>query len=140
MKKLLILLVVFLMSLAYYTNSFIVMIKEYDPVYSIYIAKENIKTEYDLSFSQALHKKFISGETAGQSARFQGGSSDVKELIKRLDIKVVDEQNLANIKIIYGFSPRLGKPVIINNKKVNIHIAQRCAIITVGTPLILGSY
>lgn len=140
MKKLLILLALLIILIVYSMNSFIVMTKDYNGKYSLHLPDEEISEEYNLSFSKALSKHFLTGNSKGQSIRFLGNDSDVKELLDKMEIQIVDRQNLANITIIYGYTVKLGKPVTLKGQKVNIQIAKRGASITVGTPLILGSY
>lgn len=139
MRKVLILFIVMLFFAAYQSNGFIMATKQFNGRYSVYKQNEAIESEYDLSFNQALIER-ISGDISGQSVRFIGKDEDIDYLIRKLNIQVKDEQNFSNIRTIYGYSARLGEGVKLSGEKVNIQIARRGSTITVGTPLILGSY
>ena len=57
-----------------------------------------------------------------------------------LNATIIKEEKFDEFWVIYAFSPKIEKFVVMNNKKVNTQIALKNKIITVGTPIILGSY
>lgn len=69
---------------------------------------------------------------------FNGTKEDVNNLLKQ--IKIVKTENYSDIQIFYCYICGLVYSTIIDNKKVNLQIAINNNIITIGSPLILGSY
>lgn len=76
----------------------------------------------------------------GISATFEGDFDDMQNVLKKCNVAVVKEETLCGIHIIYGISENCGKPVQANGMNINFQIAIRDNVITVGTPLIMGSY
>lgn len=76
----------------------------------------------------------------GETLSLTGGEKAAAEVIKKLKMRTVLEQNLEGIRIIYGYTPRLRGYVVIDGSRINVQIAVREDAVTVGTPLILGSY
>lgn len=54
--------------------------------------------------------------------------------------KEVNEEKIGDVKIIYAYTNMLKNYTIVNNQKVNLQIAYDGTNLTVGYPLILGSY
>lgn len=70
-----------------------------------------------------------------------GDYDDMKKLMRTNNVAVVDSETVGDTYIIYGLSDRAtGRNVSILGKQVNIQLAIRNNTITVGTPLIMGSY
>lgn len=69
-----------------------------------------------------------------------GDEETAYDVISNLDGKVLMEENLSDMKIIYAYSPRLMSPVIVHSMRVNLMIAVSDRGVTAGTPLIYGSY
>lgn len=74
------------------------------------------------------------------SAQFQGDYNDFKKTQKKCGVNVLNSQTVDDVLIIYGYSDKFGRCVQVLDKMVNIQIAIRKNTITVGTPLIMGSY
>lgn len=140
MKNFLIFLIVLLLIIAFRANSFLIATANFGGDYSVYEKNKTINVEYDLTLQQALLRKIQVADISGESVRFIGNDSDIEFLLDRLNIRVVDEYCFSNIHTIYGYSARLGQVVKVSGKKVNIQIAKRGGLITVGCPLIQGSY
>lgn len=139
MRKLLIFVLLILLLAAYRHNGFIIFTAKYGGAYGVYRENEDFEASCDLSFFEAVLKK-TKGGVKGESVRFMGSDQDIEDIIRQLNIKVVDKQTLAGVVTIYGYSPRLGDYVSVSGEKVNIQIARRGAVVTVGVPLIMGSY
>lgn len=56
------------------------------------------------------------------------------------NIEIVKKETISNIKIVYGYTCGLTFCAFIDGKKVNIQIAENNEFITIGSPIILGSY
>lgn len=82
------------------------------------------------------------GEISGVSISFEGDSADIEALCKKLEVVSVASENLEECGIMsyYGFTTKLNSRVLADGKYINIQIAQKDSVITVGYPLILGSY
>lgn len=76
----------------------------------------------------------------GLSVRFNGDVWDVDDIVNRLQAKVVSSQQLDDLLVICCVSPRLQGGVNIDGNRVNVQIALSDGTVTVGYPLILGSY
>ena len=76
----------------------------------------------------------------GESFCFDGNFGDVKNILKSLNAKVIKKECFNDFLVIYANSPKLGKYVYINLKKVNVQIVIKKEKIIIGTPIILGSY
>lgn len=100
--------------------------------------KKEEKTSFKDDFFRQVdvRKKQITS----QSSSFEGGDKEVEALMKRLSVRIIEEQEIEGAKIYYGFSTRLRGGIILGREKVNIQIVKKESRITVGTPLIVGSY
>lgn len=76
----------------------------------------------------------------GESITFLGTKNDALNYLNRYNHKVVFSEVLENIVIIYAYCPQIENFVFVNNEKVNIQLAYNSGKITVGTPMILGSF
>lgn len=76
----------------------------------------------------------------GLSVTFCGAFEDVTEIVSRLRATEVSRQQLDGLTVICYYSPKIRNRVSIGGKTVNVQIAYRDGTITVGYPLILGSY
>lgn len=93
-------------------------------------------TKYATKIKSKLNINLIKGE----SFSFLGVKSEVENLIKRFNIKVLNKEVLDEILVIDGYSSKFGESVCTSCGNVNIQIAFNKGTITVGTPLILGSF
>lgn len=80
----------------------------------------------------------LASEISGFSLRVNAKNPEIKNIISQ--IKVVKSENLENITCVYGYLTGLPFCKIIDGKKVNIQIAIRDNVATIGSPIILGSY
>lgn len=71
---------------------------------------------------------------------FSGSFFDVKNIIKDLNLKKVYSENFEKYFVYYGFSPSWSKYKLLKNKKVNFQIVLNKNNITIGYPMIYGSY
>lgn len=75
----------------------------------------------------------------GQSICFSGSIDDFNEIIEKLDIKYTYE-NVDDIVIISGYSSSINNIFTSSNTKRNIQMAYNKGQISIGVPMILGSY
>lgn len=76
--------------------------------------------------------------TAGESVRYQGNYYE--SLKEYYSAELVFEEEAAGVHNYYLFSPKLGAPVDLGGKLINLHIAVSGEQTAVGTPLIFGGY
>lgn len=117
--------------------------------YCLYVGEEpmsknyiNVGTGYIIYDQIQNAKELIKtcNKIYGQSICFEGDMDTYFKLLKDLSVKECFVENVQEIKVFYGFSNKLKDFTIVDEKKVNIQIAFRNGKITVGTPLILGSF
>lgn len=73
----------------------------------------------------------------GVSFRFAGDSAQAQRLAARLGLSYT---NVRDIAVWCGKCNRVKGGVLLDGKTVNVQLAYRDGVITVGSPLILGSY
>lgn len=76
----------------------------------------------------------------GVSVSFSGSMQDVNAIVNRLQATQINCQQLDDLYVACYTSNRLQGGVTLDGKRVNLQIAYRNGCITVGYPLILGSY
>jgi len=76
----------------------------------------------------------------GESIVFKRTEEDVESLLSRMRVTVVYTQSVGGADVIYGYSNRLRGGVVIEGEKINVQFAMRGDTVTVGTPLIFGSF
>lgn len=81
--------------------------------------------------------KFLSN-CSGFMLTFNGTKEDVKALLN--EIKIIKIEFLNDIETYYAYSCGLLYSTMLESKKVNLQIAINRNIITIGSPIILGSY
>lgn len=105
---------------------------------SIYLYDDIYMTTSDYKDGQKTADNLVN--IVGISATFEGDFDDMQNILKKCKVAVKQEETIEGIHIIYGISESCGKPVQANGKYINFQIAIRDNVITVGTPLIMGSY
>ena len=76
----------------------------------------------------------------GVSVRFNGTLSDVTRVVDMFGLTVVSSYELDGLYVTCGKSDKIAPCVIIDGNVVNLQIAYKDGVVTVGSPLILGSY
>lgn len=77
----------------------------------------------------------------GFSVRFDGTEQDIERLVNLFNLQVSSTLNLVDgLLVLCGNSAKLTGGVIIDGCVVNMQIAYKDGIVTVGSPLILGDY
>ena len=85
-------------------------------------------------------KRGIKGEIKGESFRISGGVDKVNDIISCLGARVVKTSTVDGIYCVYLYSGKLGESVELGGERVNGQIAVSKGKITIGCPIILGSY
>lgn len=76
----------------------------------------------------------------GQSVSFCGNEQLYNMLISNLFNNIVLSEQVSNVKCCYGYNNKLNNNINIDGQTINIQIAINQNKITIGTPVILGSY
>ncbi len=80
------------------------------------------------------------GNVQGASFSFEGSISTAEKIAQKLKTQNVTKITCGNITTLCGYSQLFSGGVNIDGKTVNVQIAYCNGIVTVGSPLILGSY
>ena len=83
---------------------------------------------------------FDIGTMYGKSIEFEANKKAYSNILSGLNFKVIKKENFENFETIYGYNENFGKSVSLFGKDVNIQIAKRGDVVSVGFPIILGSY
>ena len=76
----------------------------------------------------------------GFSVSFNGSEQDVDRIAQLFNMRVTSTLNIDGLQIVCGNSYKLLGGVILDGETVNLQIAFKDGTVTVGSPLILGSY
>lgn len=86
-------------------------------------------------------KKEYGGSVSGESFTVSGTKVTVGEIIRELSGRVVSEGTVDGIYTVYIYTGKLNTPSVeLFDDKVNVQIALNGDRVTVGYPIILGSY
>ncbi len=92
------------------------------------------------SANDAFEVKSKLNNIEGESITFQGTKNDALNFFNKYNYEVIYSEMVENIFIIYAYCPQIQNHVFVNNQKTNLQLAINNQKITIGTPLILGSY
>lgn len=70
----------------------------------------------------------------------EGDENTALSVIANLSGRLLWSEKCGEIKIYYAYSPRLCKPIKIHDKEINLMIAVSDNKVSMGTPLLFGSY
>ena len=76
----------------------------------------------------------------GVSVSFDGNEQDVERIADLLHLDIVSNYELCGLVVTCGVSSRIRGGVTVDGNRVNVQIAYKDGVVTVGSPLILGSY
>lgn len=99
-----------------------------------------IKTD----FKNAMNVKKSLNNILGESVSFKGTLLDFLKIQNDFDFAYSFQENMDNgIVNVYGYSNLKDyslRSINIDNQKINIQLSYNCGTITIGNPIILGSY
>lgn len=75
----------------------------------------------------------------GESIALGDGVS-AQSILAKLGYKIVSTSNDGVMQVTYAYSARDSSFILSGEQKINLQIAERNGIVTVGWPVILGSY
>lgn len=79
-------------------------------------------------------------DVIGVSLIFNGSVDKIDSYLSALNAVIVSREEISGIVIIYAYSRGIKDSVVVNNQKVNIQIAVKKGVVTIGSPVIIGSY
>lgn len=106
----------------------------------VYIANQNKMTICGINPEQLGKTLQQEGEVLGFAVRYDLGKVSENELLGCLKAQVVKVERVGDITLYYAYSHRMSNGVYVDGKKVNVQIAVTDSAITLGSPLIMGSY
>lgn len=126
------------------------LLEKEDAVYSIYTCKEvdgdltciNLGAGYILNGEKLEAKRVFTnlrGRLYGQSVSFSGTKDVFDDLITIFDMRPIISETFDNICCVYGVGD-FGEKVNVSGGMVNIQMVYCDGKITIGCPIILGSY
>ena len=75
----------------------------------------------------------------GESVSFRGSIDDFENLLEIMKLEYTYE-NVGEIIVVSGYIPHVKYLAYVNGQKKNIQLAFNNGVISIGSPLILGSY
>ena len=119
----------------------------YNPTVSVY-CRETKSNAIDLGLGRQVtcslcdYKETLAecSGVDGVSFTFCGTPDDVADVVSRLRAQPVCSQAFDGLTVACYYSPLIRQCVTIDGRSVNVQIACRDGVVTVGYPLILGSY
>lgn len=113
-----------------YDNGLCSFIRE--GAYSVYSATDEV-TEF-------IKVPLLNRRGEYERIDLKGGERDARALLERMNATIINEERFDDITVVYAFCPRISNFIKVDDKKVNVMIALSKEKMTVGSPLIKGSY
>ena len=118
-----------------------------DGVVSIY-CRQSVLSGIDMGNGRIVQGKVSELQTLlkkcqgvdGVSVSFDGNEQDVTRIAELLNLNITHQYSLEGIDVVCGLSFKVNGGVVLDGKTVNVQIAYKDGVVTVGSPLILGSY
>lgn len=82
----------------------------------------------------------IKDDVLGESISFDGDRQTFDDYIKSLNIKILHTQTFDDIYCVYAYKYGLKNSLNLSFGRVNLQLAFSKGVITVGNPIIIGSY
>lgn len=93
------------------------------------------------NFKNAQKIKKEINNIQGESYCFKVSDEEIiNKILNLFNAVIVKQQELEDLKIVYGYSAKLDKFVTDEGEKINLQICKNGTNVTVGYPIILGSY
>lgn len=69
-----------------------------------------------------------------------GGRAEAEKGLKELNAKILWEERIGNITILYAYAPTINRSETVKDRRVNVMVAVTDAGVAFGSPLLKGSY
>ena len=122
------------------THTFYTTSKVFDSRIDVIQSGNGYLISCNSEIADEIYKKIDKDKLQGESFCFQGEIINVNEILYNLNAVIIKKEQVEDIVIVYAYTFKLENYLWIDSQKVNIQIAYNDGKVTVGTPLILGSY
>lgn len=96
---------------------------------------------FSSNIKQCDYYEFISTKNIkGEACKINADNFDLDSFIKSFNARVVFVEELDEVVVYYAFSPEIKYLECVRGECVNLHVAVRKGQVTVGAPLIYGSF
>ena len=85
-------------------------------------------------------KSFLGINTVGESTVISSENFNLAGFLADNSARKVFIEELNEITVYYCYSPNIKRYKVIKGQKINLQIAVRKSVVTIGSPLIYGSY
>lgn len=85
-------------------------------------------------------KSFLGINTVGESTVILNENFNLAGFLVGNNARKVFTEELNELTVYYCYSPKIKRYKVIKGQKINLQIAVRKSVVTVGSPLIYGSY
>ncbi len=82
---------------------------------------------------------FLKG-VKGESVRLSANNFDLSGLLLEFDAEIIFTERVENKTLYYAYSPRIKYKKVVRGQKINLQIATDSDNVTIGSPLIFGSF
>lgn len=96
--------------------------------------------QVDCSFNNLPNALSLCKGVDGVSVSFDCNAQSLQQTLQLLQVKVVSVQRFDDLTVVCGFSKVVQGGLVVDGNFVNVQVALRGSAVTVGSPLILGSY
>ncbi len=126
-----------------------------DAIYSIYVSRDYVPNVEGVSCvkngsinivscnakqADKLYSRFDKDSIVGQSFKFESTYQEFLNYTNNLDAQIVSTEKFDNITSIYCCSDKIEDSIYLSSGKVNLQIAYSNGYVTVGSPVIIGSF
>ncbi len=85
-------------------------------------------------------KPFLNLNLVGESSVVSASEFNLESFIKDYNAKILFVEEVDEITIYYCYSPKIKRQKVVKNQAVNLQIAVRESVVTLGSPIIYGSF
>ena len=79
-------------------------------------------------------------KVTGESAKISSRNFDVYDFFEKYNAEIVFTETVDGVVSYYGYSKDIKYQTIIGGKRINLHVAKAKNLVTVGSPIIYGSF
>jgi hypothetical protein len=79
-------------------------------------------------------------KVTGESVKISSSNFDVYDFFEKYNAEIVFTETVDGVVSYYGYSKDIKYQTIIGGKRINLHVAKAKNLVTVGSPIIYGSF
>ena len=144
MKKILLLFLILPFVLVGYIRDDVNQVLSLNGVSKVCIVTKDSTKEFDSIQTAQLNYAFF--DSGNEDCKLKPEAvviymnSSLEKLVKELNLMVDREENIYDMQIVYGFTPKYNDFVLSNNKRINTQIVIQGDKMVVGFPMILTGF